>query len=88
MSGEGTYYKVGLGSCGQTYSDDNLVAATHEGGQHCGQTITIHSKSKSVDVLIVDTCPGCADGDVDLSQAAFTKLASLDQGRIPITWSI
>lgn len=60
-----------------------------EGGQNCGKTITVHGKSgASVDVKIVDTCPGCADGDVDMSETAFKKLAPLNDGRIPISWSL
>ena len=35
---------------------------------------------------VVDQCPGCAHGDLDLSPQAFQVLAPLAQGRIPITW--
>lgn len=38
-------------------------------------------------LLQTDTCPGCAKGDLDLSPAAFKKIADLDQGRVAITWS-
>lgn len=38
-------------------------------------------------VRIVDTCAGCAVGSkhVDLTQAAFSSLASLDEGKL---WDI
>jgi expansin (peptidoglycan-binding protein) len=37
-------------------------------------------------VRVVDSCPGCAHGDLDLSQTAFAELAPLSAGRIAITW--
>jgi expansin (peptidoglycan-binding protein) len=37
-------------------------------------------------VRIVDLCPGCGLGDLDLSMTAFAKIAPLSRGRVPITW--
>ncbi len=39
-------------------------------------------------VRIVDQCPGCAEGDVDLSQEAFAEIAELSAGRVDITWQL
>ncbi|KAG1057591.1 hypothetical protein G6F43_000572 [Rhizopus delemar] len=92
MSGDGTFYEVGLGSCGDTNSNSELVAALSSSlmsdGDYCGKKITIKSSKGSVTVKVVDTCPSCAKGDVDLSPTAFKKLGSLSEGRIDITWSI
>jgi expansin (peptidoglycan-binding protein) len=93
ISGEGTFYEVGLGSCGQVNSGDEMVAALStskmEGGNMCGKTITVQNKDgSSINVKIVDTCPGCSEGDVDLSETAFKKLSPLVAGRIPITWEM
>ncbi|KAG1450683.1 hypothetical protein G6F56_008275 [Rhizopus delemar] len=92
MSGDGTFYEVGLGSCGNTNTDTELVAALSSSlmssGSYCGKSITVKSSSKSVTVKVVDSCPSCSKGDVDLSPAAFKKLAELSEGRISITWSI
>lgn len=41
----------------------------------------------SVRVKIVDTCPPCVKGDVDLSPAAFGKIADFAAGRVKISWS-
>ncbi|CEP07985.1 hypothetical protein [Parasitella parasitica] len=97
-SGEGTYYDVGLGSCGQTNSNSELVAALNapqmQNGANpnknpqCGKKIKVTNPAngKSVTVKIVDTCPPCSSGDVDLSPSAFSAIADMSLGRIPIKW--
>ncbi|KAI1134294.1 RlpA-like double-psi beta-barrel-protein domain-containing protein-containing protein [Hypoxylon sp. FL0543] len=42
--------------------------------------------NKSVDVTVVDRCVGCQATDLDLSIAAFTKLAPQDSGRVLGSW--
>lgn len=94
MSGDATYYDVGLGSCGESNSNEEMVAALSKdlmngpNSPYCGQTVHIKGGSGSVSVKVVDTCPGCEKGSIDLSPAAFKKLGELGQGRIPITWSM
>lgn len=93
-SGRATYYDVGLGSCGQTNTNSQMVAALSSSlmkgpnSPYCGRSITINGKSGSVTVKVVDTCPGCGANDVDLSPAAFKKLGALSAGTLPITWSL
>ncbi|SAL99166.1 hypothetical protein [Absidia glauca] len=89
-SGDATYYTVGLGSCGKTNSDSEMVVALSGDimkKSKCGSTIHVKSASGSVTVKVVDTCPGCGASDIDLSPAAFKKLGKLSQGRIHVTWS-
>ena len=43
-------------------------------------------QGKFVDATVVDLCPGCASGSIDLSPAAFEKLTSLGTGRIQVSW--
>ncbi|CEP08968.1 hypothetical protein [Parasitella parasitica] len=94
LSGDATYYDVGLGSCGDTSSDDEMVAALSSSlmdgsnSDLCGKSISVKSSSGSVTLKVVDSCPGCSKGDVDMSKAAFKKLGELNQGRIPISWSL
>ncbi|CAO0794580.1 unnamed protein product [Mucor circinelloides] len=78
MSGDATFYSVGSGSCGGSNSDNELVAAISSELMGSG------SKKSSY----CDTCPGCKKGDVDMSRAAFEKIAKLSEGRVPISWSI
>ncbi|KAI8098571.1 RlpA-like double-psi beta-barrel-protein domain-containing protein-containing protein [Halteromyces radiatus] len=90
-SGSATFYEVGLGSCGKTNSDSEMVAALSAdimSKSKCGKSVNIKSSKGSVTVKVVDTCPGCGATDIDLSPSAFKKLGSLSQGRIPVTWSI
>lgn len=52
----------------------------------CGKYITAKGPKGTVRVKIVDTCPPCKSGDLDLSIAAFGKIADYAAGRVPITW--
>lgn len=100
-SGDGTYYDVGLGACGDTNTDTELVVAisselydqTRTGANKpsslCGKYANVSYGGKSVKVKIVDRCPGCAYGSLDFSPSAFTQIASQDLGRIhDIQWSL
>jgi expansin (peptidoglycan-binding protein) len=90
MSGKATYYTPGLGSCGKTNSESDMVVALSSSDMSkslCGKSITVKSKTGSVTVKVVDTCPGCGSGSVDLSPSAFAKIGTLSAGVIPITWS-
>ncbi|KAI8384920.1 RlpA-like double-psi beta-barrel-protein domain-containing protein-containing protein, partial [Radiomyces spectabilis] len=88
--GEATFYTTGLGSCGKTSRNNEMVAALSGllmlSGNYCGRKIRASSQHGSVMLKVVDTCPACAPGDIDMSPAAFRKLAKLDEGRIPISW--
>jgi expansin (peptidoglycan-binding protein) len=74
-------------------TSDLMIAAMnttdYETAAACGATILIHAAGgKSVTVRIVNECPTCAVGQIDLSHQAFAKLAALKTGRIPISWSL
>jgi len=95
-SGDGTYYDVGLGACGATNSDEELVCALNHDqfGEYvngasspaCGACLMVTGPLGSVKVRVVDKCPGCKNGDLDLSPAAFNKIGAEVQGRIKIDW--
>ncbi|KAI5199592.1 hypothetical protein E4T39_06166 [Aureobasidium subglaciale] len=42
---------------------------------------------RSVDLTVVDRCVGCAATDIDVSPAAFDKLAARASGRVDVTWA-
>jgi expansin (peptidoglycan-binding protein) len=89
--GEGTYYGAdGSGNCSFPPAGDLMVAAMNEldyaGSAVCGACVAVDGPQGSVTVRIVDRCPGCAPGDIDLSQQAFERIAPLEAGRVPIRW--
>lgn len=93
FTGEGTYYDAtGNGSCSFGTSSEKplLVGAMntpdYNNSNVCGTCAQITGPNGEVTVRIVDQCPGCAHGDIDLSPEAFEKLAPLPEGRIDITW--
>ncbi|RIB28841.1 expansin module family protein [Gigaspora rosea] len=98
-TGDITFYDVGLGACGKTNSNSDLICAlsradfgSSPGGNSnknpsCGKTITITCPgSKSVTVKVVDLCEGCKSGDLDLSPTAFNHLAKASVGRLQCDW--
>ncbi|KAG1189059.1 hypothetical protein G6F36_004191 [Rhizopus arrhizus] len=97
FSGSGTFYMPGLGSCGWKNSEKEMIVALNHaqmsnGGNSnnnriCGKHVTINGPKGSVTAKVVDTCPGCSNGDIDMSPAAFKKIANLSQGRVSIKWS-
>ncbi|KDR78242.1 hypothetical protein GALMADRAFT_209653 [Galerina marginata CBS 339.88] len=89
--GDATFFAPGLGACGQHNNDNDLIVALsapkYGNGSNCGKRIKVNYKGKSVTVKVVDKCPGCASNDIDLSPAAFSRLANQDLGRIKVDWN-
>ncbi|KAB5587355.1 Rare lipoprotein A-like double-psi beta-barrel protein [Ceratobasidium theobromae] len=86
---------VGTGACGWYNKDSELVAAIGTSvyqemmvdgnpnhAKACGKMAKVTWKGKSVTVKVVDRCPGCGYNDIDLSPAAFQKLAALGVGKL------
>ncbi len=91
--GEGTYYDAdGSGNCSfDATPGDPLVAAMNHtdyaASAVCGACVTIASESGAeITVRIVDQCPECPAGDIDMHPDAFGMLADPSLGRIPISW--
>ena len=94
FAGEGTYYAAdGSGNCMFDRSPGDLDVAAmnavqYAGSAVCGACATVMGPKGQVTVRIVDQCPGCKKGDLDLSPQAFDKIGEHSAGRIPITWSV
>lgn len=93
-TGEATYYDFadGSGNCGFPATPDDLIVAAmnhtdYAGSAACGACVRIEGPDGSVDVRIVDQCPECPMGDIDLSPEAFARIAPIDAGRVPIDWT-
>jgi expansin (peptidoglycan-binding protein) len=91
-SGEGTYYDAdGTGNCSFDATPNDLLVAAMNAADYgtaawCGACVEVTGPAGTVTVRIVDQCPGCAKGDLDLSPEAFAMLSPLSAGRVPITW--
>lgn len=60
----------------------------YAGGKHCGKTVKITGNGKTITAKVADECPSCVStGSLDLSEAAFKGLASLNAGVVSIKWS-
>jgi expansin (peptidoglycan-binding protein) len=92
--GEGTYYSAdGSGNCSFDPSPSDLLVAAlnttdYHGSLMCGAFIEVSGPSGTVTVRVVDRCPECAVGDVDMSPQAFERIAPLVAGRIAIRWRL
>lgn len=91
--GEGTYYDAdGSGNCSfdALPGENILIAALNNpdwaNSGWCGACADVDGPDGSVQVRIVDKCPECATGDLDMSPFAFQQIAPLEDGRVPITW--
>ncbi|RSL38276.1 hypothetical protein CEP53_015007 [Fusarium sp. AF-6] len=90
--GEATYYHPGLGACGKTHGDGDLVvamsAALFDAQKPCGRSIKVKGDAGEVTVKVVDRCEGCAYNDIDLSPTAFQQgIGPLSIGRTTTTWN-
>lgn len=74
-------------------SDSKYWVAIHAGGSHCGQSITAHYGAKTMALQIMDVCPGCSDGHIDMGLEALVELTgtkeiacSINNPLPKITW--
>jgi expansin len=92
-TGQATFYNAtGAGNCSFDATPNNLMvcamnATEYDTASVCGASIDIKGPKGEVTVRIVDQCPECPIGNVDLSKQAFMKIADTIQGRVSITWS-
>jgi expansin (peptidoglycan-binding protein) len=93
-TGNATYYDAtGAGSCSfdpPGGASDRLVAALngpdYAHAAWCGACLAVTGPAGAVVVRVVDQCPGCKRGDLDLSREAFAAIAPLSAGRTKIAW--
>lgn len=93
-AGEATHYAAnGTGKCSfekPTALPVLVAAASHAdyaSVASCGTCVVVVGPDESeILVRVVDRCPACKPGDLDLSRDAFQLLAPLAKGRIPIRW--
>jgi expansin (peptidoglycan-binding protein) len=92
QTGDGTFYgATGAGACSYDASPGNLMVAAMNMPQYansaaCGTCIDVTGPNGTITIRIVDLCPECKSGDLDLSEQAFTLIADKVAGRVPISW--
>ena len=92
VSGIATHYVLqGLPNCSYPSppADGLFVAMSPDdygSAAACGGYLEVHGPDGSVRVEVIDRCPGCAAGHIDLSETAFSALAPLNQGLINVTY--
>lgn len=73
-------------------SPDLMVAAMNQADYAtaavCGAYLRVTGPKGTVAVQVVDRCPECPPGALDLSAEAFARIADPVQGRVPITWTL
>ncbi|CAE6466830.1 unnamed protein product [Rhizoctonia solani] len=91
--GRATWYKPGRGNCGGYNKGSDMILAlpmsVYSGGKFCGKMVRITNTSngQTCTAKVVDSCPGCGSGDLDVSPSVFQKISkSLDDGVAPISW--
>ena len=93
-TGIATYYDAtGAGACLFDPSPQDLNVAAMNAEEYntaawCGAYVRVVGPKGNVTVRIVDLCPECKAGHLDLSRQAFAQIADLPLGRVPITWQL
>ena len=78
------------GNCSLSAPADDLFVALpppeYAAGAACGSYLEVTGPRGSVRVKVIDQCPECGAGHIDLSQAAFSRIGVLSQGVIPVSY--
>jgi expansin len=92
-TGKATFYDLagGTGNCSfpSAPADDLFVAlgpSQYAGAAACGSYIDVTGPKGKVRVKVIDSCPECAVGHLDLSRTAFKKIADEVQGVVSIKY--
>src|SRR3984885_3139949 len=63
-----------------------LSPGEYDNAAACGGYLEVHGPDGSVRVEVIDQCPGCGAGHIDLSEAAFSAIAPLNAGLVNVTY--
>jgi expansin len=86
------YVYSGTGNCSfaSPPADGMFVAlspAEYDSAAACGGYLRVTGPDGSAIVEVIDQCPACATGHLDLSETAFARLAPLSAGLINVSYS-
>lgn len=92
VAGTATHYVLsGTGNCSYpTPPADGLFVALspaeYDAAAACGGYLEVSGPDGSVRAEVIDQCPPCAYGHIDLSEAAFSRIAPLSAGLVSVTY--
>jgi expansin (peptidoglycan-binding protein) len=92
VSGEATHYVLqGTGNCSYPGAPASQLFVALSPGEYdsaaaCGSYVQVTGPDGSVTAEVIDQCPPCQAGHVDLSEAAFARIAPLSAGLVPVTY--
>ncbi|HEY0716182.1 MAG TPA: expansin EXLX1 family cellulose-binding protein [Streptosporangiaceae bacterium] len=92
VTGTATHYVLsGTGNCSYPSppADGLFVALSpseYDGAAACGSYVEVSGPDGSVTAQVIDQCPPCAAGHVDLSEDAFARIAPLSAGLVPVSY--
>ena len=94
-TGEATYYTFasGAGACMFDSTPNDLMVGAmnridYAGSALCGACVRVTGPKGTILIRVVDLCPECPRGNIDLSPLAFSGIGDTSLGHVPITWSI
>jgi len=86
------YVLAGLPNCSYSPPADGLYVALpapeYAGAADCGGYLEVSGPDGSVRVKVIDQCPECAAGHIDLSETAFARLAPLSAGLVSVSYAL
>ncbi|MER6001420.1 expansin EXLX1 family cellulose-binding protein [Nonomuraea angiospora] len=92
-SGKATFYELRSGGGNCSYpsppAGDLYVALSrgeYRAAAACGGYLTVTGPKGSVQVKVVDQCPECPAGHIDLSRKAFARVADPGRGLVGVTY--
>jgi expansin (peptidoglycan-binding protein) len=92
-TGEATHYVLqpGDGNCSYPAANTDQLHVALSPGEYgaaaaCGSYLQVTGPDGSVTAEVVDQCPECQAGHIDLSEQAFAKIAPLSAGLVPVTY--
>jgi expansin len=95
MHGQAYYYNPGDGDGSCSFGSlpaagwyVSVGPAQYAGGAACGSYLEVSGPDGMVRAEVVDLCPGCADGGLDMSEAAFGRVASTAAGTAAVSYRV